>query len=161
MKKLFLAAMFLLFCGVQVHAAASAVGSRGGKRSVARMIDSSGGPLNFSDDKPWKVFESTGIGVARVADESGAFPTHGMLRQICVSTGATSNFVIAYDSNTATGLSPSSNGVRLAPPIVMQTTLAQCVTVNALFTSGLVMEVREVLPQGGAYFYWRELGGYR
>ena len=154
---LMLVAMAL--CGVQAHAAA--VGSRGGKKPVSRMNDSNGNPVLFNDDKPWKVFESTQANTVLLVDENGIAPKQGMVRQICLSTAATTAFGVVYDSNTTAGLSIASAGVRIAPPIVASTTLTQCLQVNALFTSGLVIEGNTGIPYGGVYVYWRELGGFK
>lgn len=160
LKNSMIAAVFLLLCG-QAHSAA--IGARGGKKSVARMIDSSGYPIQFNDDKPWKVFESTGVNPIRVVDESGVAPVQGMVRQICLSTAATSVYAVAYDSGT-TGygtLSVTAAGARIAPPLVASATVTQCLQVNALFTSGLWVELSAASGYGGVYVYWRELGGYR
>ncbi len=160
MKKTLLIAMLLALCGVQSHAAA--VGSRGGKKSVVRMLDASGNPIVFNDDKPWKVFESTQPNTVLLVDEAGVAPKQGMIRQICMSTAATTTFGVIYDSNTIAGLSIASSGVRLAPPLVGSTTLTQCLQVNALFTSGVVVESNAAAgPSTGVYVYWRELGGFR
>lgn len=159
MKKILSAAMFLLLCGLQAHAAA--VGSRGGKKQILRTLDASGNPLAFNDDKPWKIFESTQANTVLLVDESGVAPKQGMIRQICLSTAATTAFGVVYDSNTVSGLSIASSGVRIAPPIVASATLTQCIQVNALFTSGAVVEMNTGIPYGGFYVYWRELGGFK
>lgn len=159
MKNIMIAVALLLSFASVSHAAA--VGSRGGKKSVARMIDSSGGPILTNDDKPWKVFESTITGQFQVTDESGVAPKQGMVSKVCMSTAATNIYVVVYDTNTTSGVSLTSSGIRLGPPLLGSTTLAQCLTLNALFTSGLVIEFSTATPYGGGYVYWRELGGYR
>lgn len=159
LTKVLFAAMFAVLCGAQAHALA--VGSRGGKKSVARMIDSSGGPITFNDDKPWKVFESTGIGQIQLVDESGVAPKQGMIGKVCIGTAPVTTWGVVYDSNTVTGTMSTATGLRLFPPVPASTTLLQCFTVNALFTSGAVVEVSAAMAQNGFYVYWRELGGYR
>lgn len=161
MKKLLIAAVLVCFAGVQAQAAA--VGSRGGKRSHARMIDSSGGPIMFNDDKPWKVFESTQPNVLQLVDENGVAPTRGMVNRVCIGTAPATGWAVLYDSNTISGLTPTFNGVRLIPSIVGSTTLSQCFTYNALFTSGVVVDSNITVTGTGSgiYVYWRELGGYR
>lgn len=166
MKKILtVAAMLLTLCGVWARAAS--VSAIGGKKSVARMNDSSGYQVSFNDDKPWKVFESTGVNPVQVVDEAGVAPTQGMIRQVCLSSAATTSSVFIYDSSStasSTGnLGPGVVGKRLAPPIVGLAATEHCVQLNALFTSGLFIEVypSALVAPGGAYVYWRELGGYR
>lgn len=163
MKKILFVAMLLAFCGVQAQAAA--VGSRGGKRSVARMNDSSGYPISFNDDKPWKVFESTSATLVRLVDEAGVAPTQGMIYQVCIGTAAVTNWAVIYDTNTVSGPDITDVGIKIAPPFIPSTTLVQCFQLNALFTSGVVVEKQAVAgaggSDGGVWVYWRELGGYR
>lgn len=157
-KVLFAAGVVLALCGAQAHAIA--VGSRGGKKSVARMGDSSGFPIGFNDDKPWKVYVSTQSGAVQIVDESGVNPRQGMLYQVCLGTGAVTTWAVAHDSNTITGLGQLTAGTQLTPLFPASATLVQCQQFNAMFTSGLVIETSVALPTG-ALVYWRELGGYR
>lgn len=167
MKKILIAAMFLVLYGAQGHTAA--VSSAGGKKSVARMLDSSGGPIMFNDDKPWKVFESTGPGAAfanQIVDESGVAPKQGIINKICLSSAPTTTWASVYDSSTTATLTGNLGisivNKRLAPALNGSTTSQQCLTVNSLFTSGAFLEVSTNLSgPGGAYVLWRELGGYR
>lgn len=162
MKKNLLIALgaLLVFIGSSAHAAA--VGSRGGKKSGIRRMDSSGNPVAFGDDVAWKVFESTGIGPTLLVDEAGIAPKQGMINRVCIGTAAATNWYVVYDSNTVSGLGITSNGVRMSPALVGQTTLAQCFSMNALFTSGVVVDSNYAASAGGGiYVYWRELGGYR
>lgn len=162
--KTLIAAVLLLLCG-QAHAAS--VSTIGGKKSVARMIDSSGGPIGFNDDKPWKVFESTGINATQIVDETGVAPKQGMVNKICLSSAAVTSWAAVYDSSStasSTGtLGQTVNGKRLGPVIIGQAAVEHCLTLNALFTSGLFVEIypSALGAPGGVYVYWRELGGYR
>lgn len=159
MKRIALAAILLLSV-VSAHAAA--VGSRGGKKAITRRIDASGYPIGFSDDIPWKVFESTQVGAYQVVDESGVAPKVGMVGLICISTTATTEYMVIYDTTVvATGLTSAAAGVRMAPPFMGSSTAAKCLTLNAEFTSGLAVYESTSAAYGGVYVYWRELGSYR
>lgn len=158
MKNL-IAAMFLVLCVGSAHSAA--VNARGGKKAIGRTADGNGYPITFNDDKPWKVFESTTNGASLLLDENGVAPKQGMIRQVCISSGAASTFAVVYDSNTTAGLSIASTGVKLIPQVNAITTGVTCVTPNALFTSGAVVETNGAVSPGGVYVYWRELGGFR
>ena len=145
-----------------VFANAAAIGSRGGKKQGFRIADPSGYPLADSDDKPWKVFETTQTGQFQVTDESGVAPKSGMVRQVCISSMPTTEYMNVYDSNTVAGLSYGSLGVRLGPPFMGATAKAQCLQLNAEFTSGLVVEISTQTNPGSwgsGYVYWRELDG--
>lgn len=160
MKKTLIVAMLLALCGVQVRAAA--VSSAGGKKQVIRMNDANGNPILFDTDKPWKVFESTGVGAVQIVDESGVAPKQGMVGRLLLSTGAVSNYCVLADSNTTSGLTSVTTGKFLTAPFAYQTSLGQDLVIGALFTSGLVViNNANVSAPGGCYVYWRELGGYR
>ena len=142
---------------------AAAIGSRGGKKLGYGIRDYSGYPIMDSDDKPWKVFETTQTGQFQILDEAGVAPKQGMVRQVCISSvSATTEYVVVYDSNTATGENLTVPGIRLGPPFIGSTTKASCLQLNAQFNSGLVIEVSTQTgtgASGSAYVYWRELGG--
>lgn len=161
MKKTLLIAMLLALCGVQAHAVA--VGSRGGKKAGVRRADPSGNPILFGDDVAWKVFESTSVGPIQVVDEIGFAPKAGIIRQICISTGATTVWAVVYDTNTASAATAYfTTGVKVAPALFAGTTTQLCTPIlNALFTAGMAVELQAALPGGGVYIYWRELGGYK
>lgn len=149
---------------VPQFAAAVSVSSGGGKKSVARMLDSSGGPLSFNDDKPWKVFEVNATASAvQVVDESGVAPKQGMVKRVCVETGSTLTSVmlavVLWDTATAAGVTLGGAGYRIMPPLMRATLTVTCTEVNALFTSGVAVLHSSAI--GSTYVYWRELGGYR
>ena len=166
MKKItMLFALILSLYGVQAQAG-TAVGARGGKKAVARMLDSSGGPIGFNDDKPWKVYESTSVGPFLVVDESGVAPKQGMINRVCIGTAPVSAWAVVYDTNTIAGPDVTDAGIRISPLLIGSATATQCFTLNALFTSGAAVEISAgMVPVaglgGGVYVYWRELGGYR
>ncbi len=153
----------LMFAVSISHSAA--IGSRGGKKPVLGINDASGNDLLIDDEKPWKVFESTQTGRFQVVDESGVAPKQGMVRQVCISTViATTEYVVAYDSNTTSGVNVNTQGIKLGPPFMGTTTKATCLQLNALFTSGLVIEVSTQTgtgASGSGYVYWRDLGSYK
>ncbi len=160
-----IASLIALFLFVSSTSHSAAIGSRGGKKAVLGINDASGNDLLVDDDKPWKVFESTQIGRFQVVDESGVSPKQGTVRQVCISSViATTEFIVAYDSNTTAGVNSTIPGIRLGPPFVGSTTKASCLQLNALFTSGLVIEVSTQTgagSSGSGYVYWRELGAYK
>ena len=138
---------------------ATAVNAGGGKKSVARMQDSSGGPIMINDDKPWKVFEVMNTATAaQLVDENGVAPKQGMVKRVCVETGA-ATLAYIWDTVTAANIVSSGEGRRILPPVVSTTTAVVCVEVNALFTSGI--GIKNSAATGSTYVYWRELGGYR
>lgn len=169
-RNLIVVAVLALLAAVspRAQAAGAAVGSRGGKKSVVRMNDANGNPVLFNADKPWKVFEASASGLSQLVDESGVAPKQGMIHQVCIGTAATTGYAVVYDTNTASGaVALTTAGVKLHPALAYSTSLTQCFTFDAMFTSGAVVELgaaavgNGAVPGGGAYVYWRELGGYR
>lgn len=157
MKKYLMSLMVLAICAGQSFAT-GATGSGGGKKSVARMNDSSGYPIQFNDDKPWKVFEVNATATAaQLVDEGGVAPKQGMVHRVCVESG--SALAIVWDTVTAADISASGSGRRILPPVLASAAAVVCVDINALFTSGI--GVKNTTAVGSTYVYWRELGGYR
>lgn len=163
MNKHLMALMVLALCAGQ-YAGAVAIGAGGGKKSVARMIDNSGGPVMFSDDKPWKVFEVKDTATAaQVVDESGVAPKQGMVKRVCLESAAAipaaSDSVIFWDTVTAADMATGGGSRRIMPPVMRVSGAEHCLEVNAMFTSGL--GVKQGASVGSTYVYWRELGGNR
>ncbi len=136
----------------------------GGKKSVARMLDSSGNPISFNDDKPWKVFEVKDTTTpAQLTDEDGNALKQGMVRRICVESApaipTAADNAVFWDTVTAADMTVFGGGRRIAPPIQRLSGVEKCVEVNALFTSGL--GIKNGAAVGSTYVYFRELGGYR
>lgn len=165
MKKL--STMFALILAATLagqFAQAVATGTGGGKKSVARMNDSSGNPVLFSDDKPWKVFEVAYTATAaQVVDEAGVAPKQGMIKRVCRETGTTGSahleYVLLWDTITASDIAYATTGRRLAPPLPRATLTVECTEINALFTAGAA--IKNSSAAGSTYVYWRELGGSR
>ena len=154
--------MVLAICAGQAFA--TAVNSGGGKKSVARMNDSSGYPIQFNDDKPWKVFEVKDTSTAaQLVDESSVAPKQGMVKRVCLESAAAipaaSDSVVFWDTVTAADIATSGAGRRIMPPVMRVSGVEKCLEVNALFTSGL--GIKQGASVGSTYVYWRELGGYR
>ena len=158
-KALMLAAALAL-----VYGRAHATSISSSKKSVARMADSSGYPVMFNDDKPWKVFESANTTTpAQIVDEAGVAPKQGMVKRICLESApaipTADDNVILWDTSTAAAMDVSSTGRRIVPPLQRTSGVDRCVEINALFTVGLA--VKNGKSEGSSYVYWRELGGYR
>ncbi len=163
MKKYLMSLMVLALCAGYVGA--TAIGAGGGKKSVGRMNDSSGYPIQFNNDKPWKVFEVANTATAaQVVDEDGVAPKQGMLHKVCVESGTAAGdaflgqMAIVWDTVTAADMTVVGTGRRIIAPMSRATT-AWCLEINALFTSGL--GIKNSSAVGSTYVYWRELGGYR
>jgi hypothetical protein len=162
LKMLLVLAVLAPFCAEL--ALATAVNAGGGKKSVARMNDSSGYPISFNDDKPWKVFElKDTTTAAQVLDESGVAPKQGMVKRVCLESApaipSASDYAYLWDTVTAADMVITGAGRRIAPPIQRLSGVEKCVELNALFTSGLGIDQGTAV--GSVYVYWRELGGYR
>lgn len=154
MKK-FLLALAVLTAGV-VSAHAVAIGARGGQKAMTRTLDANGQPVTFTDDKPWNVFEVAYTAVAtQVLDNKGNAPKVGIVGRVCLETGlagvAQNEWAAIYDASTVIGTSVT--GSRLAPPMVRATATVTCTSINAQFTSGLV--IQNLDANGSTYVYWR------
>ncbi len=148
----------------------NAVGANGGKKQTARMIDASGYPIVFNDDKPWKVFSlEYQTGPAQLLDESGVAPKQGLIKRICMDSAPAiplaADWAMVWDTSAgnASGIGPGAGvltaGRRIAPTIQRVSGVEKCVELNVMFTSGL--ELLQGAATGSTYIYWRELGGSR
>ena len=116
----------VLALGVQSYAApvaaGNAVGAGGGKKQVARMLDNSGNPVVFNDDKPWKVFSIEYVTApVQVVDEAGVAPKQGLVKRICVESGVAAgnvaDWTVVWDTLAVAGMTGTGIGRRIAPPI--------------------------------------------
>ncbi len=119
-------------------------------------VDGNGVVARTDAQRGWKVFENNASAAAvLVKDEAGNAPTHGVLHAVCVSTAVAAAVVV--DTNTVTGLALISGGVpggnALLPPVVPASTGNNCVTVDANFENGLVIENQGAA--GMSVVYWR------
>ena len=156
----------VLALGVQAYAApvaaGNAVGTGGGKKTVDRSLTLDGNPLQFNDDKPWKVFSIEYVTApVLVVDEGGVAPKQGLVKRICVESGVAAgnnaDWTVVWDTLAVAGMTGTGIGRRIAPPIGHNTNAVTCVEVNAMFTSGLA--IMQGAATGSSYIYWRELGG--
>jgi hypothetical protein len=169
MKKILRLVGLVLALGAQAHSATNAtggnaVGASGGKKSVARMLDNSGNPIAFNDDKPWKVFSfEFQTAPAQLVDEAGIAPKQGLVKRICMESApaipAALDNAVVWDTAVAATMSLTGPGRRIAPPIQRLSGVEKCVEINAEFTSGL--GVMQGVSGGSTYVYWRELGGFK
>ncbi len=158
MKNL-IAAVLALLVGVS-SASALSVSVAGGKKALARTLDSSGYPIGINDDKGWKVFEIIGTTEVQVLDEVSVAPKQGILNRVCVETGVLSvDYALVWDTTAATGLAGANR--RLMPAQYSGTSsIFNCTpALNALFTAGL--RGANSSSQGHMYIYWRGLGDVR
>lgn len=156
MKKILSAVMALVALAGLVYAAAP--GSAGGKKAQLVPVDGNG--RAWADKRPvhvWEILNSASA--SQVLDNDSSQPKTGILIKMCVSSGtATSEYAVAFDSNTTSGLSITTTGKRLMAPLHRATTSERCSDeLNVEFTSGLVG--LNSAATGGTYIYWKPNGG--
>lgn len=166
-KSLSFVILSLLAIGVGASSAFAASPSSGATVQDRKMpVDGAGVPYYQDSFLGYKVFETTATTAIQVVDEAGNAPTAGLLHQVCISTGAASDGIVVFDSNTATGFSYALVGKALAPAAVATTTAISCAAPNlpldVQFNNGLVLLLNSnTTGNEHAYVYWRPARGGR
>ena len=155
-----LAVLFGLALAVSypAHSIGTAIGAAGTLQDRTPAMDGNGRTMTNEQvgKKVFEVIDSSAI--FRVSDESGRYPTNGTLERVCISSGATSEFVVVADTNTNTGLTVATTGKRLMPPLHRATNADRCTPkLDAQFTSGIGALQNNI--SGSYYIYWRPNGG--
>lgn len=119
----------------------------------------------------WKVFVTTGSATAiQLVDEAGNAVTDGMVHQVCLSSGAITEWVALYDSSTTlmgTGAisannQPTNVGAQVAPIVNRVTTGEHCSPLlDVQFDWGIFSFQSTLGGAGTTHIYWRPATGAR
>ena len=156
--KMILVGLVLALSGVSAHAASGAPAAGGSIYPIARTLDASGNPVQFNEDKPWKVFAfEYQTAPAQVVDGSGKAPKTGLIGRICLESAPAiplaADWAILWDTSVAANMTASGTGHRLAPPIMRVSGVQSCLDVRAEFKSGL--GIMQGAATGSSYIYWK------
>lgn len=129
--------------------------------------DGNGVPFLTHSEIGYKVFVTTSVSPTQVLDENGAAPSSGLLHQVCVSSGATTEWAVLYDSAPTsvapgfTGGAMAANGIyELAPAINRVAASEHCSPfLEAQFNYGLVTYLPVSAGGGTVHVYWRPSRG--
>jgi hypothetical protein len=120
---------------------------------------------NGNDDVGWKVWVSTDASARQVTDELGNPAVAGIVRMVCVSSGATTDYAVLYDSASVSGLTTANQatnvGEELLPAINRSSaSLYACSSaVFVQFWQGLVVLQSGITGIGTTHVYWRPARG--
>ena len=164
MKKLLVSLVAALLLVGQVAVVRAASPSSGATIVDHQVpVDGAGAKFDSAWQLGFKVFEAFQTTTAQlVVDEAGVAPTCGVLHMICISTtAAASNYVVAFDSASASGLTGLTTGKALTAPMNGSTTLGMSCSpaLDAQFNKGLVLLENDATAV--AYAYWRPCRGGR
>lgn len=145
------------------HASTPAQG--GGIVARRALVDQNGVPFDSVGQVGYKVFVATaGVSPIQLTDENGFTVTDGSLHQVCVSSGAITEYAVAYDSSVTSGFSAANQATNViyeVMPVVNRVTTGEhCSPIlDAQFSYGLVLYMSTLGGSGTAHFYWRPITG--
>ena len=126
-------------------------------------VDGDNLPFFALDNVGWKVWVTTSTNEAqRVRDEDGNLAVAGIVKQVCVSTGAITEYAAVLDTTTTAGITLTSIvaanviSAQILPQVIRTTTAQVCSAANyAQFQNGLVLFQSAGAASGQAFVYWR------
>lgn len=108
--------------------------------------------VNVGEELGWNVFESSASSTAGlVLDQNGKAPTCALVHKICNDSSA-SGFAVAYDTNSAAGITVGLSAGALGGRCPSSTTLQTCCTLDIKTEKGIVFGASTSVLN--SYLYW-------